>query len=218
MQRAEAALTAALEGAPVQQARRMRQAAKTGTWLTVLLSTVTGTEMGSQEWHDALFLRYGLEPPNLPSHCDGCDAKFSISHAVDCKKGGLVTARHNELRDGLADLAGKAFTPAHVRDNPLIYSGRAMSRTKPKPAEFKLTTPPDATTAAPEVTEQKGDLLIRDLWKQGTDSVHDMRVVNTDGLSYVRRSPEKCLQEAKRGRRRCTWRLASSNVDTSSPL
>ena len=151
-------------------------------------------------------------------HCDGCDTKFSISHALDCKKGGLVTARHNELRDGVADLANKDFTPAHVRDETLIYSGRTMSRTKPKPAGSKHTSPPDATTAEPEVTEHKGDLRIRDLWQQGTDNVHDMRVVNTDALSYVRRSPEKCLQEAERKKKRCTWRLTSSNVDTSPPL
>ena len=74
-----------------------------------------------------------------------------------------------------------------------------MSRTKPKLAGSKLTTPPDATLVAPEVTEQKGDLLIRDLWQQGTDSVRDIRVVNTDALSYVCRSPEKGLQEAERG-------------------
>ena len=55
----------------------------TGAWLTVLPSTVNGTELGAQEWRGALFLRYGLEPPDLPSHCDGCDAKFSISHALD---------------------------------------------------------------------------------------------------------------------------------------
>ena len=51
---------------------------------------------------------------------------------------------------------------------------------------------------APEVTEQKGDLLIRDLWQQGTDTVHDMRVVNTDALSYFRKTPEKCLHEAEK--------------------
>ena len=56
--------------------------------------------------------------------------------------------------------------------------------------------------AVPEVTEQKGDLLIRDLWQQGIDSVHDMPVVNTDALSYVRMSPKKCLNEAKRGRKK----------------
>ena len=77
-----------------------------------------------------------------------------------------------------------------------------MSRTKPMPAGSNLTKSTDATTAAPEVTEQKGDLLIWDLWQQGTDSVHDMRVVNTDALSYVRRSPEKCLHEAERGKKK----------------
>ena len=90
-------------------------------WLTVLPSTVNGTELGAQEWRDALFLRYGLDPPDLPKYCDGCEAWFTISHALDCKKGGLVTTRHNDLHDGVANLAGKAFTPSHVRDDPLIY-------------------------------------------------------------------------------------------------
>ena len=161
--RAEAALTVVPEEAPVQQARRMRRAAKTGAWLTVLLSTVNGTELGDQEWRDAFFLRYGLESPDLPSHCDGCNAKFTISNALDYKNDGLVMARHNELRYELADLPGTAFTPAHVHDDSLIYSVCAMSRTKAKPASSELTTPPDATTAAPEVMEEKGDLLIRDL-------------------------------------------------------
>ena len=81
-----------------------------------------------------LFLRYGLDPPDLPTHCDGCQAKFLISHALDCKKGGLVTAHHNKIRDGIEELSGKAFTPSHVHDNPFIYSGRAVKRTKAAPA------------------------------------------------------------------------------------
>ena len=117
----------------------MRRAEKTGAWLTVLPSTVNGTELGAQEWRDALFLRYGLDPPDLPTDCDGCEARFTISHTLDCKKGGLVTARQNDLRDGVADLTGKAFTPSHVRDDPLIYSGCAMSRTKPKPSGSNTT-------------------------------------------------------------------------------
>ena len=81
--RAEEALTAALEGAPVLHARRLRRAAKTGAWLTVQPSTGNGTELGAQEWRDALFLRYGLETPDLPTYCDGFQAKLSISHAFD---------------------------------------------------------------------------------------------------------------------------------------
>ena len=77
-----------------------------------------------------------------------------------------------------------------------------MIRTKPTPSGSKLTSPSDATTAAPEVTVQKGDLLIRDLWQQGIDSVHNMRVVITDALSYVCRSPQKCLHESERGKKK----------------
>ena len=47
-------------------------------------STVNKTELGAQEWRDTLFLRYGLEPPDLPTHCDGCQTKFLISYALDC--------------------------------------------------------------------------------------------------------------------------------------
>ena len=118
--RAEEALMAALEGAPLLQARQIQRASKNGAWFTVMPSTVNGTELGSQKWRDALFLRYGLETPDLPKYCDGCEALFSISHALDCKKGGLVTARHNQLCDGVADLTGKAFTPSHLRDLSIL--------------------------------------------------------------------------------------------------
>ena len=119
---------------------------------------------------DATFLRYGLEPPDLPKYRNGCNARFSICHALDSKMGGLVTARHNELRYGVADLAGRSFTPSHVRNDPIIYQGCAVKRTKAKPDGPSYTTDPDDTL--PEATEQKGDLLIRDLWHNGTESVH----------------------------------------------
>ena len=57
---------------------------------------------------------YGIKPTNLPSHCNVCGVSFSICHALECKKGGLITARHNKLHDGVNDLAGKAFIPAHM--------------------------------------------------------------------------------------------------------
>ena len=146
--RAEEALPVALEGAPVQRARRLRRATKIGDWLTVQPFTVNGTELGAQEWRDALFLWYVLEPPDLPTHCDGCHTKFLISHILDCKKGGLITARHNELRNRVADLAGKALNPSHVRDDPLIYSGRATKRMKATPARASEKKIPGRSAAA----------------------------------------------------------------------
>ena len=102
-------------------------------------------------------------------------------------------ARPNELRDRVTDLAGEAFTPFQVRDYPLIFIGCAVKRPKAKPARTKGTTAP--YNAPPlEATEQKGDLLIPDLCKNRTDIVHDMRVVNTDAKSHLKKTPWKCLQ------------------------
>ena len=59
-QRGEKQSEEALTGASVLQARHICRAAKTGAWLMVLPSTVNRTDMGPQEWRNALFLRYGL--------------------------------------------------------------------------------------------------------------------------------------------------------------
>ena len=82
-----------------------------------------------------------------------------------------------------------------MRDDPLIFSGRAAKRKKATPDGDSGTTD-QSGALPPEVTEQKGDLLIRELWQNGTDSIHDMRVVNTDAKSQLAKAPDKCLQEA----------------------
>ena len=48
--------------------------------------------------------------------------------------------------------------------------------------------------------EQKGDLLIHEIWQNGIDSVHDMHVVNTDKKSYLTKTPERCLQDAAKAK------------------
>ena len=93
----------------------LRRGTKKGDWITVLPPTVNGMDLGYQECRDTIFLRYGIEPPDLPNHCDGCNAKFSIRNSLDCKKGGLIMSCHNEICDGVPDLAGKASTPSHVQ-------------------------------------------------------------------------------------------------------
>ena len=76
-----------------------------------------------------------------------------------------------------------------------------MKSPKAKAAITKATTVP-ADTPPLEATEQKGDLLICDLWQNGTDSVHEMHVVNTDAKSHSEKTPEKCLQEVERAKKK----------------
>ena len=100
-------------------------------------------------------------------------------------------ARHNELCDEVADLAGRDFTPAHMRDNPKIFTGCAVHVGKAKSkAKVKGVPPPDG-----------GGLLTRYLWTQGTDSIHEICVLNTDAVSYQSKNPENCLETSDQERK-----------------
>ncbi len=104
--------------------RTILQGKETGQWLSVMPSTLNGTELSAQEFRDALLLRHARTPGDLPSHCDGCGAKFDVRHALGCKVGGLVILRHNEINEELCDLASKALVPSAVRVEPMIQTKR----------------------------------------------------------------------------------------------
>ena len=108
-------------------------------------STVNMTEMNAQKWRDTLFLKYGLDFPDLPHYCNGLNAPFYIFHDLDCKRNGVFTCCHNKLRDGVVDLSVKYFTPSHVRDNPLIFLGCVVNRPKSNLDSTKSTTVPSNT-------------------------------------------------------------------------
>ena len=44
--------------------------------------------------------------------------------------------------------------------------------------------------------------MIRDLWTQGTDSIHNINVVNTDTVSYQAQNPENCMDTADREKKK----------------
>ena len=88
-----------------------------------------------------------------------------------------------------------------MRNDPLIFTCCYDKRHKANPASPIGSTDWDSTPP-PEATEQKRYLPIYDLWQNGTNSVHNMRVVNTDAKSHSGKTPEKCLQEAERAKKR----------------
>ena len=75
-----------------------------------------------------------------------------------------------------------------MRNDPLIFAGCSVKRPKDKPDGTSGSTDRDGAPPL-DSTEQNGDILIRDLWKNGTDSVHDMRVINTDTKSHSTKTP-----------------------------
>ena len=89
-------------------------------WLSTILSYTCGTVLSTSELRDELRDRYSLLLLNVPLHCDSCNAKFSIAHALSCKIGGLIHQYYNKSRDSIICLASTGFLLSNVRDKPII--------------------------------------------------------------------------------------------------
>ena len=90
---------------PVSLQRAIDLATEKGssTWLTALPLTEHGFALHKDAFHDALALRYGWPPSEMPSKC-ACGSNFSVEHVLSCAKGGFPSIRHNEIRDLTATL------------------------------------------------------------------------------------------------------------------
>ena len=62
------------------------------------------------QFRDGLAICYLRGPLCLPPRCNGCGATMSLQHALDCKKGGLIIQRHNEIRDCIGDMAAQVWS------------------------------------------------------------------------------------------------------------
>ena len=104
--------------------------------------------------------RYAKIPQALQAWCDGCGEAFDMNHALDCKNGGLVYQRHNELRDENIDLNKKAGF-AQVISEPIIQEADENG-----------------------LGEKRGDWSVRGFWVPQRVAVFDTRIFNVHAPSY----------------------------------
>jgi hypothetical protein len=187
-----AKLETILQKLPEGLSRSIERGQRTGAWLSVLPSILNGMELSAEEIHDAHTIRYSELPSNFPLKCDGCDAHFTLQHALGCKKGGLVIFCHNEVRDKLAHWVTKAFTPSAVRNEPWILSGRVVEKEKTQATSGTNQQEPTTQEEAPE--DEEGDLLIQGFWTRGTDCILDICVTDTYAKSYCKWPTAKVLE------------------------
>ena len=88
-------------------------------WLSILPSSNNRPSLSKMEFQDTLRMRYGLMPIRLPHLCDGCNDNFSLDHALNCRKGGLIIRRHDNLKKDLGYLLGLSITPPLFLTNPV---------------------------------------------------------------------------------------------------
>ena len=144
---------------------------KTSGWLTIMPLSCHHFDLSPNEFRDALCLRYNRSLVRMPMLCDGCENPSSVQHALDCRKGGLVIKRHNEIRDILGDIC--SLVTKNVVKEPIV---RDASDT-----ESGLIA----------------DLGIRGLWEPQVDALVDITVVDTDARSYSNKSVQAVLSSAE---------------------
>ena len=99
---------------------------------------------------------------------------FDLSHALSCRKGGLVTQHHNKVHDAFGDLAALAWS--QVTSEPIVREACTSSNT----------------------TALVADLSVRGVWIPQAEALFDIRVVDTDTQSYRNRAPIDILSIAER--------------------
>ena len=52
---------------------------------------------------DITRIRYGWNLSRLPKKCE-CWEKFTMHHALSCKKGGFISKLHNQIRNSTASM------------------------------------------------------------------------------------------------------------------
>ncbi|KAL7474011.1 hypothetical protein ACHAW6_000020, partial [Cyclotella cf. meneghiniana] len=126
---------------------------------------------------------------------DGCGEGFTVEHALNCKKGGLVGIRHDDARDECAHLSSLAFTNARVVMEPTILYGND-SATGPSRATQPNSPPPPPNDTPGD--ESRGDVLVHGFWQRARGTIFNVRICDTDTRSYANTSSDKVLERASK--------------------
>ena len=179
------------EAASPDDVRRMKRSQETGAWLTATPHVLNGTVLSAEEFRDNLRLRFGLDPLHLPDRCDGCSQPFTVEHAMQCRQGGLILQRHNDVAGEWHMLCAEALKPSAVTDEPRIPTYQPA----PAPGARQRGDPPPPR-------DLRGDIAVHGFWRRGTTAVFDIRVTDTDCASYRQRDPSSVLHSQEEAKKR----------------
>jgi len=136
-------------------------------WLATLPIAEHGFALPKGEFRDALCLRLGWQPMNLPQTCV-CGKPFSVEHAFTCPCGGFPSIHHNEIRDLLADLLSEVCCDFGV-----------------EPALQPLDHEPLRHATANREDGARLDIVARDFWGRNRQrAFFDVRMFNPFACSY----------------------------------
>ena len=172
------------------------------SWLTSLPLQDENRALNKSEFRDALALRYGWRPKNLPQKC-ACGAANSLTHCLDCKLGGFVTMRHNEVRNVFAKLLNKAGCKSVEVEQQLL------------PVEGEL----DNIKGVEKGDESRMDVTAVGFWGALQRAFFDVRVFDPFAPSYAKKSITTLFKENEREKKKkYGLRIREIEKSTFTPL
>ena len=170
---------------PLELKIAVRAASEKGasSWVTAMPLFDHATVLHKRDFVDAVYIRYGWELHDLQVTCR-CGKAMNVTHALDCKYGGLRIIQHNEVRDTIAQCMEEA--------------GCKLVETEPKlqpldGEEFEYKT-------ANKEDEARSDIKCCGFWSKLRSAYFDVRVVSPFAKSNVTLEPLSCSTSTRKRR------------------
>ena len=122
--------------------------------------------LDKQLFWDTINVRFGKDLSRLPAKCV-CNADFSVEHALNCKLGGFVSTRHNDVRDFTAELLSEVSQDVAVEPLLTPLTGENL--------KYKSANTDD---------HARLDISARGVWIRGSRAFFDVKVFNPLARSY----------------------------------
>ena len=137
---------------------------------------------------------------NLPSFCV-CGKPFDINHALNCKSGGFVAIRHNEIRDFETALLSKVCNDVEAEPTLQPVTGEILP------------------TAGAAGDDAKPDVRARGFWRRGQNSYFDVLVTNAGAASHSNKPLKAVLRKYERLKKsKYSHRIMNIEHGTFTPL
>ena len=154
------------------------------SWLTTEPTFANGTVLNKSDFRDAMCLRFGFPLDGMSSTCV-CGNAMTVDHALTCPCGGYMIARHNEVRDCIAEIAETTFSDVEVEPVLLPFENESL--------RYK---------SANRSTEARLDIKVRGFWTRQQEAFFDIRVTHPKAelltLSEIQAQLVRNEQEKKR--------------------
>ena len=174
------------EKAPMDMKPFILQARDRGasSWLNAMPIEELDFQLNKEEFRDAIRLRYNMNLDNLPTYCP-CGHRFNVSHALECKKGGFIHERHDNIKDTLTKLLS-----------------RVCHDVESEPHLIPVTNERFQLKSANATDDARLDIKAKSFWTKGQTAFFDVRITHVNSSSQSGLPTEKVFRQHEMAKRR----------------